>query len=247
MSAARAERDVAGEAGLAGPLPQWHAAAGTAVGRATAPLRVIVADDHGCVRLGVTQLLRGTSGVVVVGEADNTLALATQLDMTPCDVVVSDLCMPGLHGEYSSLAVLRRLARAGAAPGVVVLTMASTPHILTGLLQFGLTAIVDKRDVTLALLPALAAAFARQAFLSDHVRAALDHAGADCAACAGVPSAREWEVFQLYAQGMPVCEIANRLQRSVKTISSQKRSTMRKLGLATERDLIDFATLVGIT
>lgn len=214
---------------------------------ASTPPRVIVADDHACVRLGVTKLLHSESCAVVVGEADNTLALATQLDMTPCDLVVADLCMPGLQGEYSSLAVLRRLVRASDAPGVVVLTMVSTPQILTGLLQVGLDVIVDKRDVAVALLPALAAANARRPFLSDQARAALDNAGAECAPCAGVPSAREWEVFQLYAQGMPVRQIAHRLQRSVKTISSQKRSTMRKLGLVTERDLIDFATLVGIT
>ncbi|QGZ60531.1 response regulator transcription factor [Paraburkholderia acidisoli] len=247
MNEALYERGLAAQ-GEQANYPQLVARPATPpVERAPAPLRVLVADDHACVRLGVTQLLRATPGATVVGEADDTLALATQLDMTPCDVVISDLCMPGLHGEYSSLAVLRRLAQASGAPAVVVLTMMSTPQILTGLLQIGLTVIVDKRDVTVALLSALAAACAGQAFLSEHVRAALDNAGADCAPCAGIPSAREWEVFQLYAQGMPVCEIANRLQRSVKTISSQKRSTMRKLGLVTERDLIDFATLVGIT
>lgn len=212
-----------------------------------APLRVIVADDHACVRLGVRQLLHGECRAAVVGEAHDTLALATQLDMTPCDIVVADLCMPGLQGEYSSMAVLRRLVRSSKSPGVVVLTMVSTPQVLTGLLQSGLDVIVDKRDVTFALLPALAAAEARRPFISKHARTVLDSAGDGCAPCMGVPSAREWEVFQLYAQGMPVRQIAHRMQRSVKTISSQKRSTMRKLGLVSERDLIDFATLVGIT
>jgi two-component system capsular synthesis response regulator RcsB len=211
------------------------------------PLRVIVADDHACVRLGVANLLHAAAGAVVVAEACDTLTLATQLDMTDCDVIVSDLCMPGLYGEFSSLTMLRRLARAQGAPAVVVLTMMSTPHILTGLLNLGLGVIVDKRDVVSALLPALAAAHARMPFLSERARQVLERAGAVCAPCVGVPSAREWEVFGLYAQGMTVSQIAHRLQRSGKTISAQKRSTMRKLGLLTERDLIEFATQVGLT
>jgi two-component system, NarL family, captular synthesis response regulator RcsB len=217
-----------------------------AVPRTEKPLRVIVADDHACVRLGVVSLLHTISRVTVVSEASDTLALAALLDTTDCDVVICDVCMPGLHGEYSSLALLRRLAQAPGAPAVVVLTMVSTPALLTGLLHRGLDVIVDKRDAALDLVPALAAARTREAFLSNHVSDVLARAGTTCAPCAGVPSAREWEVFRLYAQGMSVGQIAHRLQRSGKTISAQKRSTMRKLGLATERDLFDFALQVGL-
>lgn len=215
--------------------------------RAGEPLRAIVADDHACIRLGVANLLHATTRALVVGEASNTHALATQLDMTACDVVISDLCMPGLDGEYGSLALLRRLAQMRGAPAVVVLSMVSTPQVLTGLVHCGLNVIVDKRDVAHDLLPAVAAACARAPFLSRRARDTLTRADATCAPCAGMPSAREWEVFQLYAQGMSICQIARRFQRSGKTISAQKRSTMRKLGLVTERDLSDFATQVGLT
>jgi two-component system capsular synthesis response regulator RcsB len=215
--------------------------------RTRKPLRVIVADDHACIRLGVASLLHATGRGLVVGEASNTLALATQLDMTDCDVVISDLCMPGLDGEYGSLTLLRRLAQTRGAPAIVVLSMMSTPRVLTGLMHYGLNVIVDKRDVAHDLLLAVAAARERTQFLSSHARETLARTGAACAPCSGVPSAREWEVFQLYAQGMSVRQIAQRFQRSNKTISAQKRSTMRKLGLVTERDLIDFAMQVGLT
>jgi two-component system, NarL family, captular synthesis response regulator RcsB len=43
-----------------------------------------------------------------------------------------------------------------------------------------------------------------------------------------------------------VHEIAQRLQRSGKTISTQKRSAMRKLGLEKEVDLINYARKIGL-
>lgn len=212
-----------------------------------APVRVIVADDHECVRAGVAGLLRRSPRATLVAEARDTRMLAEQIGRHDCDVVVSDVCMPGMEGEYSSLALLRRLVRNSRRPAIVVLTMVASAPILTGLLQHGLAAIVDKRDLPVSLIPAIEAAGLGIPFLSDHVRAALLRADGLCPPCAGVPSAREWQVFQLYAQGMPIREIALRLGRSTKTISTQKRSTMRKLGLESERDLVELAAQIGLT
>jgi two-component system capsular synthesis response regulator RcsB len=78
------------------------------------------------------------------------------------------------------------------------------------------------------------------------VRVALNAADRAPHPRASALSAREWEVFQLYAQGLAVHEIAERLQRSGKTISTQKRSGMRKLGLETEDDLVDYARQIGV-
>lgn len=210
-------------------------------------VRVIVADDHECVRIGVTGLLRASPRIDVVAEASDTHSLACQLDAHACDVVISDVCMPGMDGEYSSLSMLRRLVRTPRAPAVVVLTMISSAPMLSGLLQHGLQVIVDKRDVPYALLPAIDAARVREPFQSACTRSVLERAGAGCEPCVGAPSAREWEVLQLYVHGMPIGAIARQLGRSVKTVSTQKRNAMRKFGLTTERELIEFATQIGLT
>jgi two-component system, NarL family, captular synthesis response regulator RcsB len=83
--------------------------------------------------------------------------------------------------------------------------------------------------------------------LSTQARTTLERVESPPQPRAGALSAREWEVFQLYAQGNAVHEIAARLQRSGKTISTQKRSAMRKLGLVTEADLIAYARQIGLT
>ncbi|OAJ54630.1 DNA-binding response regulator [Paraburkholderia ginsengiterrae] len=209
-------------------------------------IRVIIADDHDCVRVGVKRLLQAASHFEVVGETADSHGLAELLDTRACEVVVSDIGMPGIHGGSNAVSLLRRLLREHAHPHVVVLTMICHAHMLSGLLNIGVRGIVDKREAATALIDAIEAVSAGQVYLSEHVRAAMESTDAPPQLRAGVLSAREWEVFQLYVQGLAVHEIAVRLERSGKTISTQKRSAMRKLGLETEADLIGYARQIGL-
>ncbi|RZF25974.1 response regulator transcription factor [Paraburkholderia sp. UYCP14C] len=209
-------------------------------------IHVVVADDHDSIRAGVRSLLRNKPNIEIVGEAADTYGLAKLLDACVCDVVVSDIGMPGLDGDTSAVPLLRRLLRRTPHPHVVVLTMIGRAHVLTGLRNIGVTGIVDKRDAVDALIDAIEAVAAGGTHLSEQVRAALAAAEPAPPRRGGAMSAREWEVFQLYVRGLAVHEIATRLQRSDKTISTQKRSAMRKLGLETEADLISYATQIGL-
>ncbi|WP_233799938.1 response regulator transcription factor [Paraburkholderia sp. HP33-1] len=212
----------------------------------TNKIYVVVADDHDCVREGVRSLLRDKPNIEIVGEAADTDSLAKLLDACACDVVVSDIGMPGLDGDSSAVPLLRRLLRRKSHPHVVVLTMIERAHVLTGLRNIGVTGIVDKRDAASALIDAIEAVAAGRTHLSEQVMAVLAAADPAPPGRGGAMSAREWEVFQLYARGLAVHEIATRLRRSDKTISTQKRSAMRKLGLETEADLIDYAAQIGL-
>jgi two-component system capsular synthesis response regulator RcsB len=209
-------------------------------------IRVIVADDHSCVRSGVRSLLSATPHLSVVGEAVDSQALAELLDHCRCDVIVSDVGMPGISGESNAVSLLRRVLREVPHPPVVVLTMIHHPHALISLVHIGVNAIVDKRDVASSLTTAIDAALAGTFWLSGHARRVLAAADAPSQPRMGVLSAREWEVFQMYARGMTIHRIAQKLDRSAKTISTQKRSAMRKLGLASEADLANYARQIGL-
>lgn len=210
-------------------------------------IRVIVADDHACVRFGVRQLLEAVPYLTLVGEATDVQSLAELLDTCCCDVVVSDIGMPDLDGLHNATSMLRRVLRDMPRPQIVVLTMICHPPTLSGLLQLGVAAIVDKRDTTDALVDAIDAVVAGHQYLSAYVRGAFNEAGALAYPRVGILSAREWHVFRLYVQGMPIQQIAARLDRSAKTISTQKRSAMRKLGLDSDAALIKYAHQIGLT
>ena len=209
-------------------------------------IRAIVADDHPIVVKGVQSLLERDGTVKVVATARNTLELAEALDNTPCDFIFSDIGMQGIDGESSSIAFLKRLSWNERRPKVIVLTMIAQARMLAGLVQLGLDGIVDKRDGLECLGEAMRVANAGGCFLSPCVETAVKHLSDSSPARAGVLSRREWEVFQLYARGLLVHEIAQHFGRSRKTIATQKRSGMRKLGLDSETELTAFFRQVGL-
>jgi two-component system, NarL family, captular synthesis response regulator RcsB len=59
-------------------------------------------------------------------------------------------------------------------------------------------------------------------------------------------SPREIEVVRLFVSGMTIKEIAERLSRSIKTVSSHKTAALRKLGLARASQLFQYAQSTGL-
>lgn len=214
--------------------------------RTKMPKRAIVADDHPVVVKGIQSFLERDGAIRVVATARDTLELAEAIDTTPCDLVFSDIGMRGIDGESSSIAFLKRLSWQENRPKVIVLTMISQTRMLAGLVQLGMDGVVDKRDGIECLRDAIAVAEAGGCFLSPCVEEAVSRLPATSAARAGVLSRREWEVFQLYARGLLVHEIAERFGRSRKTIATQKRAGMRKLGLDSEEELVAYLQQVGL-
>jgi two-component system, NarL family, captular synthesis response regulator RcsB len=212
------------------------------------PTRVIVADDHDCVRMGVRTLLESSPDITVVDEASDAQELADAIWATPCDVIVTDIHMNGVNGESNAVSMLRRMFRYPPHPAVVALTTMHQPRLTAALLHIGVRAIIDKRDAASSLIPAIQQVLRGDGvYLSPSAQQVLDDQESMPLPCTAVLSAREWEIFQLYARGMTVKQIADHLRRSGKTISSQKRTGMRKLGLATEADLIEYARQASVT
>lgn len=58
--------------------------------------------------------------------------------------------------------------------------------------------------------------------------------------------AKESEVVRLLASGMSVTQVADYLHRSVKTISTQKKSAMTRLGISSDSALFDYAKNSGL-
>jgi two-component system capsular synthesis response regulator RcsB len=198
---------------------------------------VQLADDHPLTLIGMHTLLQAQSRLQVVAQAYGVEELLGNLQQQPCDILLTDLMMPGVQAD--GLGLIRRLRSQYPRMAIVVVTMLDNPALLASVLKLGIQGLVSKRGL-LNDLPKALGANRRAPFVSP----SLQHLLAVSTAMCGKPlleptqlSPREVEVLRLYGSGMTVNSIAQRLCRSKQTISAQKTSAMRKLGLDTAASL----------
>ncbi|MFL9864266.1 response regulator transcription factor [Paraburkholderia fungorum] len=211
------------------------------------PVRTIIADDHPLVMLAIENLMAGYPDMQIVGRAADATELFEEVDRIPCDLVLMDLYMPyGFYG--SALETVRQFKVRYPDVALVVLTMETEAAALKKVIALGVDALISKRDRLDLIHVAIVTALARECYLGPAVRAQI----ADATIAhrfdfvRQVLSRRELEVFTQYASGFAVTEIATRLERSVKTISAQKCTAMRKLGLHSDAELFRFAVEHGV-
>ncbi|AOE87582.1 response regulator transcription factor [Pseudomonas sp. TCU-HL1] len=200
--------------------------------------RIVIVDDHPITLIGMRALLSTCDDLAVVGEAQCVDGLFEQLDRQPCDLLVTDLMMPD-SGQVDGLHLIQRLRRHYPALKIIVVTMLNNPALIASVLRQGVQGLVSKRGL-LNDLPRAIRARPGATYLSPSIRHLLDIGEAGCGKPLAQPeqlSPREVEVLRLYGAGLGVGEIAQRLMRTKQTISAQKTSAMRKLGLDTNAAL----------
>ncbi|RQG99859.1 response regulator transcription factor [Paraburkholderia dinghuensis] len=213
----------------------------------TAPVRVIVADDHPLVLFALESLITSFANLQIVARAQTASQLFEEAARQDFDLVVMDLHMPGQGGE-EGYDVLRRFRQRFAQKAVVLLTMETNAAALREALELDVDAVLSKRD-RIDLIPvAIASAIAHEHYVGPVVRDLLLQASRAQRRekVHQILSRRELEVFTHYASGLGVTEIAGLLGRSVKTISAQKCAAMKKLSLDNDVELYRFAEECGV-
>ena len=210
-------------------------------------IKVIIADDHPVILFGAAQALLKFPEIEVIGQARQSTELIQLLQKSPCDVVVSDLAMPG--GQFGDgMPLLGYIGRQFPAVRIVVLTMLENPALLKRLREVGVTAVINKSDDLSHIGLAIVHVMRGQEYIGPSVRLALDSMGLSASGQQRdvVLSKRELEVVRLFVSGMTITEIAAQLKRSIKTISTQKNTAMRMLGIERDSELFQYAQSNGL-
>lgn len=209
-------------------------------------VRIVLADDHPIVSSGVRALLEQHPGLRVVAEATSPDELLRVLDRTDCELVVTDFNMPGEQAA-DGLSLLQLIGRRWPERPIVVLTQMANPGVLGNISRLAnVRGVISKSDAMKELPTAVNAAVAGRGYLSTTVRKQIESAQGDSADSASALSKREAEVMRLFALGHTVSEIARQLNRSVKTVSSQKVEAMRKLGVKSDLEFYAYAREHGL-
>jgi len=205
-------------------------------------IRIIIADDHPVLLSGVRHELAGVPTLNILGCARNSSEIIDLLSQGVCDILITDYIMPG--GEFGDgMGMLSFLRRRYPDLKIIVFTTVENGAIIGEMLRMGVHSVLSKVEDIGHLISAIHAVYAGATYLSPSVRAnaALNHDSSQQQS-GGWPklSRRELEVVRLYVSGHSITDIASQLNRTKQTVSSQKSSAMRKLGVKSDADLFRF-------
>jgi two-component system invasion response regulator UvrY len=202
-------------------------------------MKVLIADDHAVVRRGLKQILSEERDVTVVGEAKNgheALEMSRRLDW---DVAVVDYAMPGRSG----VELLKEIKRHHPKRPVLVLSMYPEEWHAVQVLRAGGAGYLSKETATEELMTAIRKVAKGGRYVSAGLAEKLASGLAPDRARAPheTLSDREYRVLWLLASGKPISQIAQEMFLSPSTISTYRTRILRKLGLANNAQLVQYA------
>ncbi|EFF74316.1 response regulator transcription factor [Achromobacter piechaudii] len=208
-------------------------------------ISLIIADDHPALITGVKHELVEFHTISIVGTASNSTEIFELLAKSPCDVLVTDYVMPG--GEFGDgLTMLSFLRRRYPDLKIIVFTTIDNRAMVAEMVKVGAHAVLSKVDVIGHLISAIHAVYAGATYFSPKFRSASAVGQLAQISPAQKLTRRETEVVRLYVSGVSINEIASQFNRSKQTISSQKTSAMRKLGIERDVELFRCAYEIGL-
>ncbi len=209
-------------------------------------IRVVIADDHPLVIMGIRELLEQDIHTSVEAAVLSPSELVKQLERTLPDVVITDYNMPDDKQYGDGIQFISYLLRRFDGLKVIILTMLSNPMIISSLYDAGVQGVVLKQHKLTEILKALhMTRLGVKYYPPGYTEKKQAEKGGPIEERLASLTPREFEVLRRFAQGQTIGEIAEQLNRSIKTVSTQKTAAMRKLDVQSNQDLIAFCVHNG--
>lgn len=205
-------------------------------------ISVVIADDHEIVRAGFKQLLSTTTDIKVLAEAcsgEEAISLCVQIQP---DVIIMDINMPGIGG----IEAIRRIATRLPGSCIIALTVHESEPFPSRVLEAGAKAYLSKRCAPQELVQAVRETFSGGSYISEQVRAEMAKTHLDHNNPLGTLTNREFQVFNLMAQGKTAIEVGDAMHLNHKTIHSHRAKILKKLALETNLNIVEFARQHGL-
>ncbi len=205
----------------------------------TAPIRVLIVDDHPMVAEGIRAILETYDDIDVVGTLGNGQeAIDRAADLAP-DVILLDLNMPQVNG----LSATEILLEHNPATRILILSMHDSPEYISTALRHGALGYVLKDVPVEEIREAIDRVMAGERYLCTGATASLKPGTAD----GREPlTHREQTILLELAQGKSNKDVAAELDISVRTVETHRKNIKRKLGIATTAGLTRYALEHGV-
>ena len=200
-------------------------------------IRILIADDHYVVRMGLAALVETEPDLQVVGEAaDGVQAVELFTKLQP-DLILMDLQMPRCDGVLAT----RQIREQFPAARILMLTTYGGDDDIHKALSAGASGYLLKNSTRESLIPALRAVAGGQRWIPAEVASRLA-----ARKMFEELTPREIEVLQQLAKGRANKEIADVLKISEHTVKDHLKSILGKLHVADRTEAVTAALQRGI-
>jgi DNA-binding NarL/FixJ family response regulator len=232
------------------------------------PIRVVILDDHAVVRHGIKTHLDEYPDIALVASFEHSRELLQWLENNRADVLVLDYSLG--PGEIDGLNLLQMIRSRFAECSILVASAFNVPMTVALTARAGARGFFGKNESLRDLVCAIRRVSAGGTYFNLPLGAdvALGISQKQNEARSGVrtgggPSSRdtlltppgtklplsprEYEVLRCCLLGMTISDIASKFSRSPKTISAQKHSAFRKLGIRSDYELYGVSEELKVT
>ena len=202
-------------------------------------IKVLIADNHPIIRMGVTKVLSDAKGFEVIEAASTTAELFEKLEKVTPDVVMLEMDIPEING----IATLRKIKKEHPEIKVLMYSGQSEDVYALSTIRAGAFGYLSKASDIDYIISAVRKVSEGNMFITNELaqRLAFDEGTQKPRRFFRKLSTREVEVLKLLASGKRNKDVAIGLNLNEKTVSTYKARLMKKLNVDNMVDLLQQA------
>lgn len=202
-------------------------------------IKILVADNHPIVRMGIKQVLEPVSDIQVIADVSTTAELFNALEKLSPDIIILEMDIPEING----IATLRKIKKEYPSIRVLIYSGQSEDVYALSTIRAGAFGYLSKTSDLDYIIGAIRKISGGNMFITNELaqRLAFDEGTQKPRRFFRKLSAREVEVLKLLASGKRNKEVAQGLDLNEKTVSTYKARLMRKLNVDNLVDLLQQA------
>ena len=209
-------------------------------------IKVLIADDHQLFREGITNLLKASADLEIVGQAENGKEVVEKAREFKPDIILMDIGMPEMSGIEATVMLNKEMPQIK----IIALSMHSDKQFINGMLEAGASGYLLKNSTYNQLIEAIKSVNSGNKYLSGEVTDIVINDYLDKKQEANKRDAdlseRESEILLMIAEGYSTREIGEKLFISVKTVGTHKQKILEKLQLNNTAEMVKYAIKNGL-